>query len=123
MVAPIVLTLIKVYLVKKVAIYYAAKEYGFHLIYRRLLEGMKIIKIPKENQKIISKHIKEAFRFPNNAHKLLIENNTAEYLIKYFDNLDIISKNIPKVMYSIKDVLYYKIPYFGRIIDYLKIKK
>lgn len=124
MVAPIFITLIKVYLFKKIAIYYTAKQYGFNLIYKRLLEGMKLINLSKNQQKIVSKNIKEAMRFPTNSLKYLNEINTSEFIIKYFDNIEQFSnKNIPEIMFNIKDVLYYKIPVVGRIIDILKIKK
>jgi hypothetical protein len=121
MVAPVVIGLVKIYLVKKMALYYVAKQYGFHLLYRRLLEGMKTMNLTKEQQKIISNQLKAAIRFPQTAHKALSEVQTSSYLTHYFTNLDQLSQrlpNIPKVFFTFRDeVLYSKIPFLGRLID------
>jgi hypothetical protein len=121
MVAPVVIGLVKIYLVKKIALYYVAKQYGFHLVYRRLLEGMKTLKLTKEQQKIVSNQLKAAIRFPQTAHKTLSEVNTSTYLTSYFNNLEQLSQkipNIPKVFFTFRDeILYSKIPFLGRLID------
>jgi hypothetical protein len=120
MVAPAVIALAKIYLVKKIAIYYVARQYGFPLIFRRLLEGMSHLGIQKEQKKIISKHLKSAFRFPNTAHEALSEMNTSAFLVKYFDNLETLSKqlpNFPQLFFTVREVLYSKIPFVGRIVD------
>lgn len=125
MVAPAVIALAKLYLVKKIALYYVARQYGFPLIYRRLLEGMTHLGIEKEQKKIISKHLKDAFRFPNTAHEVLSETNTSAFLKKYFNSLDTLSHklpNFPQLFFTVRDVLYSKIPFVGRIIDLISSK-
>lgn len=121
MVAPVVIGLVKIYLIKKIALYYVAKQYGIHRLYRRALEGMKVLKIEKQNQKIISKQLKIAIRFPNNAYQALSESNTASYLQNFFTNLEKLSQQIPNfplnIFRSFHDILYTQIPFIGRIID------
>ena len=125
MVAPAVVALAKIYLVKKIAIYFIAKQYGFPLIYRRLLEGMTHLGIDKQQKKIISKHLKDAFRFPNTAYETLSEENTSLFLRKYLTNLEQLSQkltNFPNIFFTIREVLFSKVPFVGRIIDLISFK-
>ncbi len=128
MVAPIALIpLIKVILFKKIAFYVLVQQYGYHRLYRRLLEGMRVLQIPKTNQRVIQRHLKDAIRFPTTAHHILTDKLTREYLIQYFDSFDLLTKHInhgpvPEIMHNIKEILNYKIPMVGRIIEILKKK-
>ncbi len=126
MVAPIALIpLIKLIIFKKIAFYVVVHQYGFPRLYRRLLEGMKVFNISKTHQKTIQEHLKDGIRFPTKAHHILTDKATREYLIQYFDSFDLISQQgtvIPEIMHNIREILHYKIPLFGKIIDILKKK-
>jgi hypothetical protein len=103
MVAPWVV--VPVILAKKVAVFYAAKTYGkqdggrfptaaviyvvfcvmkgFPRVYRRLVEGMKILNIPKSQQVTIKSGIKLAMRQPTQALNVIARPEIKEFAEAY----------------------------------------
>jgi hypothetical protein len=123
MVAPAFVLFAKIYLVKHIAFYYAAKQYGFPKIYRRLLEGLKYLNMSNEHKKVVSSNLKYSIRYPSKAYSLLTETHTATFIVHFFENLSrVFPSNTPAIFLNMKDILYENTP-FGKIIDLFKNKK
>ena len=98
----------------------AAEAYGYPRIYRRLLEGMKIINIPVEQRKPIKITIKESIRFPSTAYNVITSSETSNFLLKYLEYTNShINANIPPFFLIIAKILAKKTP-IGRILDLLE---
>ena len=79
------------YIIKKLAIYKAAKHYGFPRVYRRIIEGIRNT-VPVENQASIRSKVRTAMRLPNKAYPLLKDSGMIDFVNKYSD---LIVKNSP----------------------------
>eukprot|EP00941_MAST-03F_sp_MAST-3F-sp1_P003253 g3253.t1 len=69
-------------LAKKAAVFAAARSYGWHRIYRRLLEQNKVL-TPIENQEVVKIALREAMRFPLRAYEM----SRDSHVIKFVDRL------------------------------------
>mmetsp|Transcript_120381 Transcript_120381/g.236620 ORF Transcript_120381/g.236620 Transcript_120381/m.236620 type:complete len:126 (-) Transcript_120381:13-390(-) len=67
--------------------YKAASDYGFHRVYRRLLEGLKRSNVDKYDQNVVRSTLKSSIRFPTTAYKLLQSNQTLQFLYTYAENV------------------------------------
>lgn len=70
-------------LVKKAAIFTAAEMYGYPRIYRRCLEGIKYLNVPKSQRSNIQSTIKLAIRYPSQAYKIFSNTDTRNFIQDY----------------------------------------
>lgn len=61
----------------------AAQAYGWHRIYRRLLEGMRSLHLPNDQRLMLSSNIKSVIRSPSLAHEALMNNDTVVFIENY----------------------------------------
>ena len=61
----------------------AAQAYGWHRIYRRILEGMRSLRLPNDQRRLLSSNIKSAIRSPSVAYETLINNETVVFIENY----------------------------------------
>ena len=87
--------------------YQAAASYGWHKIYRRLLEANNRLVDKKEDRLIVQDTIKQAMRFPTKVVDILDESHTVAFLQKYAKELttDLETKAPPFFVNAAKLVL------------------
>ena len=90
-------------LTKKVAFYGAAEIYGFHRLYRRLLEGNKK-HVPLLQQAEVRYALRESIRFPQKAATLLADSGVVEFIEKYSEDV-LKQQNVPGFIKSIAKAL------------------
>ena len=95
--------------------YAAAEVYGFAKVYRRLLEGMRLVKIPKDHERVVRSQLKLAIRFPLQAYKAVTNSETADFLVKY-SQFVMKQTNLPPFFLAIANMMYKKTP-LGKFID------
>ena len=78
----------------------AAENYGFHNFYRRILEGIKILKIPESQAANLKIGIKNAFRIPSSLNELLNNQQYKEFIDKYC-RLVLKNNNMPPFLISL----------------------
>lgn len=61
----------------------AAQAYGWHRIYRRLLEGMRSLHLSNDQRLMLSSNIKSVIRSPSLAHEALMNNDTVVFIENY----------------------------------------
>lgn len=76
------LIIIPVFLAKKVTVYKLAESYGFHLVYRRLCEGIKLT-VPVHQQLQTRHVIKEGFRSPTKIFYIINDSHVATFIKTY----------------------------------------
>ena len=86
-------------------IYHAAEEYGFHKVYRRLIEGVRVLQIPETQAKILKYGIKETMRAPATASKWLNDSKMIDFLEQYAKHVLKVDKNIPPFFITIAKVI------------------
>tara|TARA_B110000090_G_C13009230_1_gene303507 strand:+ start:168 stop:542 length:375 start_codon:yes stop_codon:yes gene_type:complete len=101
---------------KKLVVYGAAEMYGFHRLYRRLLEGNKK-HVVLEQQKHVRYALRESIRAPQKAASLLADSGVAEFLEKYSEDL-MKRKNVPEFMKSLARTITKQSP-VGLVYDFM----
>ena len=98
-------------------LYGAMKAYGFHRVYRRLLEANKRLVDKPQDRRIVQDTIKQALRAPNQVVQILDESHTVAFLARYARELttDLETKAPPFFVKSAQVVLQ-KTP-MGKLID------
>ena len=84
--------------------YQAAEKYGFHNVYRRLLEGIKRLDIPPERANLIRTSLKECIRAPTRASKVLNDYRVIEFVEKYSEII-IKEANLPPFFVAVANVI------------------
>lgn len=64
-------------------LYLLAEEYGFHRIYRRLLEGMKHLRIEQREQQVLKYHIKASIRAPTTVYHHIANHELMKFIQNY----------------------------------------
>jgi hypothetical protein len=88
----------------------AANEYGYPRIYRRLLEGLKLISINNinNNQRILLKqHMKSTIRTPSNIYNIVSNHEVTEFMSRYIALLLQHEKirNVPPFMITLAKII------------------
>lgn len=68
-------------------LYGAMKAYGFHRVYRRLLEANNRLMDNSQDRRIVRENIKQAMRAPNHVVEILDESHTVAFLTRYAKEL------------------------------------
>ncbi len=61
----------------------AAQTYGWNRIYRRVLEGMRSLRLPPDQSLLLKNNIKTAIRSPTIAYETLMNNETVVFIENY----------------------------------------
>jgi hypothetical protein len=75
---------------------------GFHRVYRRILEGIKVMNIPKDQANDIKKGVKNAIKVPTSLLNIIqddkfidfYEKFTTQYLVPYANKLPPFFQNL-----------------------------
>lgn len=98
-------------------IYASLQAYGFHRVYRRLLEANKRLVDSPKDRRLIQDNIKEAMRFPTKIVDVLEESHTIAFLQKYAKELTTgIEAKAPSFFITAAKILVTKTP-IARIFD------
>ena len=93
---------------------------GFHNVYKRLVEGIKVSGLSKQQQIVVKDNIKHAFRFPSTAFNTLMKNETAEFIVNYAESIiHSSSSKLPPFFRIYAELLYKQTP-FGKITDIIR---
>ncbi len=107
-------------------LYQTANSYGYHRVYRRLLESLrdnKKLNFSHESNRRIKAAIKEAIRFPTTAMDVIVRPEVVEFLNKSIDYISQTSNNkLPTFMVTFASLLVKQTP-FGSVLDFLNSKK
>lgn len=99
----------------------AANEYGYPRIYKRLLEGLKLISINNINNNqrtIIKQQIKLAIRTPSNIYNIISNHEVIEFISRYIALLlqHEKIKNVPPFMFTVAKIIAKKTT-LGKYVD------
>mmetsp|Transcript_4747 Transcript_4747/g.7207 ORF Transcript_4747/g.7207 Transcript_4747/m.7207 type:complete len:128 (+) Transcript_4747:156-539(+) len=98
--------------------YYAAESYGFHRIYRRMLEALKKSNLDDAHMAMVSDNIKHAMRYPSSAYVSLTESHTSRFIVKFSE--DVLKKaDVHPAVLAAANVLFKRTP-AGKLIDVFK---
>ena len=104
-------------LVKKVAVFTAVEVYGYPRLYRRLREGMLILKLERSSQHIVGETIKRAIRSGNNVRgisNIIGDQDTRKFLSDFSSLVQSQQKSLPNDLKKVIDVLSPFLPFIKK---------